>query len=104
MSEEERRSATARADPSSEGAQARAHQPGLLHLESSVRGFGPAPAPVAQLDRARVYETRGHRFESCRARPRPLVRIVTEIGHSQAVLDKGALLRCTGWRPRKACL
>jgi hypothetical protein len=26
-------------------------------------------APVAQLDRALVYETRGHRFESCRARP-----------------------------------
>ena len=28
-------------------------------------------APVAQLDRASVYETEGHRFESCRARSRP---------------------------------
>jgi hypothetical protein len=27
-----------------------------------------AHAPVAQLDRASVYETEGHRFESCRAR------------------------------------
>ena len=27
-----------------------------------------ARAPVAQLDRALVYETKGHRFESCRAR------------------------------------
>jgi hypothetical protein len=27
-----------------------------------------APAPVAQLDRASVYGTEGHRFESCRAR------------------------------------
>src|SRR4051812_27233427 len=26
------------------------------------------PAPVAQLDRASVYGTEGHRFESCRAR------------------------------------
>ena len=30
-----------------------------------------APAPVAQLDRASVYGTEGHRFESCRARCRP---------------------------------
>src|SRR4051794_39346004 len=28
----------------------------------------PALAPVAQLDRASVYGTEGHRFESCRAR------------------------------------
>jgi hypothetical protein len=33
------------------------------------RGQTPGkPAPVAQLDRASVYETEGHRFESCRAR------------------------------------
>ena len=32
-------------------------------------GHRPVSAPVAQLDRALVYETRGHRFESCRARP-----------------------------------
>ena len=36
-------------------------------LESRSRGSTP-PAPVAQLDRASVYETEGHRFESCRAR------------------------------------
>src|SRR4051812_27629280 len=30
--------------------------------------LGDAPAPVAQLDRASVYGTEGHRFESCRAR------------------------------------
>ena len=29
-----------------------------------------AAAPVAQLDRASVYGTEGHRFESCRARYR----------------------------------
>src|SRR6188472_395470 len=33
-----------------------------------VAGACPVSAPVAQLDRALVYETRGHRFESCRAR------------------------------------
>ena len=33
----------------------------------------PPHAPVAQLDRASVYETEGHRFESCRARS-PLAR------------------------------
>src|SRR5207302_2458877 len=41
-----------------------------------IRAFAGAPpaatlstrAPVAQLDRASVYGTEGHRFESCRAR------------------------------------
>src|SRR6478735_1830641 len=32
--------------------------------------LGGAHAPVAQLDRASVYGTEGHRFESCRARSR----------------------------------
>src|SRR4051794_3897164 len=40
-------------------------------IQSFARGCAPDPAPVAQLDRALVYETRGHRFESCRARPDP---------------------------------
>ena len=33
----------------------------------TLRGVGPALAPVAQLDRASVYETEGHWFESSRA-------------------------------------
>ncbi len=37
-------------------------------LLQSSSGVPPRPAPVAQLDRASVYETEGHRFESCRAR------------------------------------
>ncbi len=38
-------------------------------IQSRIPGSGPpSPAPVAQLDRASVYETEGHRFESCRAR------------------------------------
>ena len=37
----------------------------------TIVGLGRVhPAPVAQLDRASVYETEGHRFESCRARSR----------------------------------
>ena len=34
----------------------------MIHVDCS------AGALVAQLDRALVYETKGHRFESCRAR------------------------------------
>ena len=37
-------------------------------LESPPGPPSPNPAPVAQLDRASVYETEGHRFESCLAR------------------------------------
>jgi hypothetical protein len=39
-------------------------------IQSAVRGcsYSQSPAPVAQPDRASVYETEGHRFESCRAR------------------------------------
>ena len=33
--------------------------------------------PVAQLDRALVYETRGRRFESCRVHQYAIMRIVT---------------------------
>ena len=37
-------------------------------LSSTSAGRTRPPAPVAQLDRASVYETEGHRFESCQAR------------------------------------
>ena len=43
-------------------------------------GGAPPSAPVAQLDRASVYETEGHRFESCRARS-PRREFCLQIGH-----------------------
>jgi hypothetical protein len=42
-------------------------QDGRFQLASKNPAL-PGQAPVAQLDRASVYETEGHRFESCRAR------------------------------------
>ena len=43
-----------------------------MRLESRFRLF----APVAQLDRASVYETEGYTFESCQARLQPYKRQV----------------------------
>jgi hypothetical protein len=45
--------------------------PGRVRSESRIphrKAESSGRAPVAQLDRAPVYETEGHRFESCRAR------------------------------------
>src|SRR5947208_1780378 len=42
--------------------------PGVSAWGATSRSRMPPHAPVAQLDRASVYETEGHRFESCRAR------------------------------------
>ena len=59
--------------------------------------FGRAysQAPVAQLDRVLVSETKGRRFESCRARQ---IRWVTSAPLVEAVLEAHSNLRQTVFR------
>ena len=52
------------------------------------------PGPVAQPDRASVYETEGHRFESCRARSLSIAPAANTIG---PMFREGRVRRCAAF-------